>query len=514
MRVAEFFAVFSIKPDRKSIADVRDSIASVRRMILGLGTAVAGGSLIKSFVSLNSEAQDVKNQIAGTLALAKNTTLSSELANASNLYSEIRKKAASLPGTTLDYAKALGFLAFPLTQAGFSSKELVDISANAVVATKALNVQTQAGLRDIDQALRGQLRSVDVLTTKLLANTPWNGEKGRKAFNALSKERRAQIIRDALTQKQIVEMANAQADSFTGRADKLRDQLQQLIMQVGGPLFAALGDAIKDATTWLEEHKDTVQSVADTIAGVLKDAFEILREVFGWLIDHGDLVKDILWGVALALGAIGARSALLWLVAKGPFLKLVGLATIAKEIFDALKDKIGSVGAALVAAFSVLAINKLISRVGDLSSALLGLGRTAGTVSAAGAAINGGALAGGLGPAGAGSAAASGAGALGALGPIGLALAGGYGLSELTGGPLDIQAMIAEVSGGRLVNGLGGGNVTKTINAPNVTIDARATIAISGTEHEVNEELRKIMDEREQSMLRHVDAALSGGSRH
>lgn len=287
--------------------------ASVGGAIKLAVATLVGGAAYNAMISFNAAVEDSKNQIAGMLALTKKTHLSDELATADTLMGNLQRRAATLPGTTAEYVSMLSNITRPIVDAKLSMQDLEDITVNSVVAAKALSVDAGAAARDIDQALRGQYHSVDQFTGKVLGSIGYEGEAGRKKYNALTKEKRATELKRAITQPQITELAEAQGKSFNGVMSTLKDATEQFLAKVGLPLFKRLGETIRDINAWLDKNAAKVQMVADAVGGALRWAFdavssaigivgeflgEHLDEIRSWASDFAAMVTEISSGIA------------------------------------------------------------------------------------------------------------------------------------------------------------------------------------------------------------------------
>lgn len=272
-------------------------VEKTRKGYLGLGAAVvsAFGARMagKALIGFNSTVEDTKNQIAGMLALTKKTDLSAELGNADRLFGNLQKRANTLPGTTMEYARMAGMLTQPIIDAGLGMKDLEDITINSVVGAKALGVEWQAAARDIDQALRGQYHSVDQFTGKLLGSIGYKGEEGRAKFNAMGAEQRAAELKRALTQKQLTQLASAQGQTFSGALSTLQDSLEQFVGKVGVPLFKAITAELKNWNAWIDKNSDRVDEIAKSIGQGLVDGFRFVKDVLSFLVSHADLFITI-----------------------------------------------------------------------------------------------------------------------------------------------------------------------------------------------------------------------------
>lgn len=259
-----------------------------------LGVAVVGAfgarAAGKALIGFNATVEDTKNQIAGMLALTKKTDLVDQVATADRLYKNLQKRAASLPGTTAEYAQMLGMLTQPITNAGGTLKDLEDLTVNAVVGAKALGVSWDVAARDIDQALRGQFHSVDQFTGKILGSMGFTGEEGRKKFNEMNQGARMDTLRAALMQKQLTQLAAAQGNTFAGSLSTLQDSIEQFLGKVGVPLFRAITAEIKSWNKWIDANGRKVDEIASKLGAGLVDGFRFVKDALSFLVDHADML--------------------------------------------------------------------------------------------------------------------------------------------------------------------------------------------------------------------------------
>lgn len=148
-----------------------------------------------------------------------------------------------------------------------------------------------------------------------------------------------------------------------------------------------LGEAFGRMSRWMVAHRADLTALGQRIGGVLRDLGSALGSAFEWVSEHGDLVIATLKGVGVAVAFVAAKAIWARVMAFGPL--FAGL-MLAGQIFTALKDKIGTVGAALAAAFSIVAIKALISHVATLTTGLKGAAVAAAAANAAGSGGGGG----------------------------------------------------------------------------------------------------------------------------
>lgn len=325
------------------VAKWNEGMTGLRKAVTGVavGLGLGAGLAVVKGVKLNATIEDTKDQIAGMLALSKKTDLVDQLAVADRLYANLQRRAASLPGTTAEYTAMLGAITQPVTAAKMGLQDLEDMSVNATVAAKALNIAWDVAARDIGQALRGQFNSVDQLTGTLLGSMGYVGEQGRKRFNALSAAQRGAVLKAALMQKQITQLAERQGKSFGGRLSTLLDAGAQFLGRIAKGLFDAMGPAIERATAWMAKNQAAVQSFGETIGSVIAGAFGAIAAVIAWLIEHGDVARALL----LTLAGVGATMAAAWLVAAAPVIAVIAALTAVSYAVIKLYKNWGKVAA-------------------------------------------------------------------------------------------------------------------------------------------------------------------------
>lgn len=390
--VAKFWASLGFKTDFNSIRQANRAMWTMRRSMMGVVSYFGAQHLGKALLGFNANVQDAKNQIAGMLALTKHTSLNDQLETAGKLYDGLRAKAAELPGTTEDYVNMLTMIVRPLSGAGFNVQEIQDMTVNAMIAAKGLGESWQVAGRDIDEATMGKFGVVDKFSRKVLEGLDggkYTGLEGRARFKALTKEQRAREFQRGLSQPQFAQMGAAQADSFSGRVDKIKEQVAQFLGAVGLPLFKALGESLERINTYLTEHKEEVKKVAAAVGGVLLDAFRAVSDVIKFIINNESVLRLIM----VTIIAFAARALAVWVMVNAPLMVMIGMVWAAVEVFQHLKDKLGFIPAAIAAIGTAMLLsfgkNKLVNMVTALIVKMWGLA-TASKAAAAAVAMTGG----------------------------------------------------------------------------------------------------------------------------
>jgi hypothetical protein len=334
IEIANLFSTLGLRIDKQAWGEADSKLEGMRSSLSGLAKLAVGalagfgfGAAIKSGVAFNSTMEDTRNQIALMLALSKKTDLADELGVAGELMNDLQERAKKLPGSLSDYTGVLATIAKPLSDAGVSMKDLEDITVGAAVAAKSMGVGLDAGARDVKQALMGQYHQLDQLTSGILGNFGFGGEEGTRKFNALSAERRAAIIKEAFTQKQLSEAAEAQANSASGRWDTFKATVQETLGRVAAPLFAKLSTLLAGVNDWLDKNGEAIERVANVIGGALATALDLVVSTITFLTGGSDEAIAALIGIGVAIATVVvpalAAMAAGWIAAAAPILAVV-----------------------------------------------------------------------------------------------------------------------------------------------------------------------------------------------
>lgn len=442
MKIAEFFASISLRPDPKGIREMNRMFRMMRGAAVGLGAFFGGGALAKGMLLFNSKVEDAKIQIAGMLALAKKTDLADQVGVANQLYDNLRKKAAELPGETQDYVNMLGMLVQPMANAGGTMEQMETLTVNAMIAARGLGEGWQKAGRDISEFINfGKMNQVDTFIRRIiepLENGKFEGDAGKKRLKAMTREQRLKLAMTALTQKQITQLGDAQAKSFSGQVDKMRDALKQFLGRVGLPLFKAMTKLLTAANTWLSKNEKKLQDLAETLGGAVMTAFSAVAKVIKFFANNSDEARAILKALLTVAGLLIGKMLAGWILFAAPIMLVTAKIALLWYIFEKLRKWLGSdFAAAIVTVFAGV----LLFNIGRVTRAVWGMvaawraARAAALATGGAQAAQGvsGAVAGmsslALGPAGKAATVAGVAGAAGAAGNAGAA-------GKTTGGKL------------------------------------------------------------------------------
>lgn len=285
-----------------TFGEVKSGLLSVQTAIAGYVASIAGTAVYNKLIAFNQNVEDSRDKIAGMLSIAKHSDFTKELTVADGLMANLQRRAAALPGKTVEYVDMLSQIAGPVTDAKLSVQELEDITVGAVVAAKSFHIEIGQSARDVQGALRGQFNARDMLTRPLLEARGFKGEAGRARFNALSEARRAAEVKAAFTSPQLTAMANRQGKSFGGLLSTLEEAIDQFFARIGKPLFGALTKTFGEIAAWLDRHKATIDAIADSVGGSLATAFGVVKDLAMKLYGLFDRNRDVLMRIVGIVG--------------------------------------------------------------------------------------------------------------------------------------------------------------------------------------------------------------------
>ena len=352
------------------------SAGFLERSFKSLATVAAAGffarAATRSLVGFNAEMEQMRLTMAGMINMSTDTAWTDSIKLAGDLTERLQERAKKSVGTTKDMVMMASMVSQQVMAAGGSMKELEDIAAATVVAAKALGVQSEVAARDIDQAIRGQFRSVDQLTGKLLGALGFVGEEGRRTFNQLEVAQRKAFVLQALTQPAIAKLAAAQEQSFSGVFSTLQDNLQIFLGKVGLPLFKEITKEISSWNKWIESNEVVLQRVVSQFSKGLVAGFDIIKDAVTFFIENKDTLLAVakVW-LALKVGRMATGFAAQALTGVGRATK-VGAAGLLGAGFDKVGLSTAKAGSSMLSLATTIS-GRLIPGIGLAIAAFEGL---------------------------------------------------------------------------------------------------------------------------------------------
>lgn len=282
------------------------STSALSGTIARLGGVVAGGFGLQkagaALIGFNSSMEQSRITIAGLLQLNKpGEQWADNFGRAERLTERFQQRMKAAVGTTKDAVDMAGMIVNPVMAAGASMKQLEDLTIGAVIAAKSLGIQSEVAALDIQQALAGSLTSRERFARSLLEPMGFTTDK----FNALSADKRLQVLSKALNSDAIKSMSKAQEKSLDGSWSTFVDNLQQGAGKIGLPLFKAITAEVRSWNAWLDANQDKVAAFAKTMSDGLVTGFRMVKDAISFLVENRDTLMAVgkVWATAKLAGA-------------------------------------------------------------------------------------------------------------------------------------------------------------------------------------------------------------------
>lgn len=279
-------------------------------MLKGVGGAVLGGAVFSkaksALIDYNKSLEDSKVTIAGMLSMFTGAPIEKSFDRAGKSVERFQEMAKKSSLTTKDLVQTSAGLVRPLVQAGVGMKDIEELSFGVANAAKAMGMEGGVVARDIEQATTSKVGMMDRFARNILAQKEI-GYTDYHKFNALSIEKRVEVLKKALTTKAIRDMAQKQGeDTFSGVTSTLQDNFEILLGKIGLPLFKAITNEVKGWNSWLDKNQRKIDEFAKSAASTLISGFRMVKDAFVFVYNHA----DTLIAIAKAYAAIKIGSML------------------------------------------------------------------------------------------------------------------------------------------------------------------------------------------------------------
>lgn len=278
--------------------------SALKQHLLGLGAAVIGGGGLlaakRVFLDFNSSIEQSLISLSTTmLGFGAVSTFEQGMARSTKLLAEYQQVARVSVGETKDFVAMHQSIAGPLMAAGMTMTEIKKVAIGATVASQIMGEQAEMTALDIKQMSMGTMTARDRVGGMLVGML--GAQKGMKKFgyaewNKLSQQKRNEMLMEAVQNPALAKGAAAMGTSFAGVLSTLKDNITMTLGKAGLPVFKAITAEIQSWSAWIESHQVEVANMVSALSSNLKTAFGFVRDVFGFIVDHKELLLSIAKG--------------------------------------------------------------------------------------------------------------------------------------------------------------------------------------------------------------------------
>lgn len=287
-------ALGDIEKSANRAAKATESLGTVLK---GVGGAFLGGRIFgaakSALIDYNKSLEDSKVTIAGMLSMFTGAPIEKSFDSAGKSVERFQEMAKKSSLTTRELVQTSAGLVRPLVQVGVGMKDIEELSFGVANAAKAMGMDGGVVARDIEQATTSKVGMMDRFARNILAQKEI-GYTDYHKFNALSMEKRVEVLKKALTTKAIRDMAQKQGeDTFSGVTSTLQDNFEILLGKVGLPLFKAITAEVKGWNAWLDKNQRKIDEFAKSAASTLISGFRMVKDAFVFVYNHADTLIAI-----------------------------------------------------------------------------------------------------------------------------------------------------------------------------------------------------------------------------
>lgn len=278
----------------KNIGNAADKAAfstgGLRRALLGVGAAVAGGSVLlaakNAFIGFNSQVEQSKISLATTAHLLQGGQWSGAMRQATGLFSHYQQVAKKSVGETKDFVEMHRDVQAMALKSGLSMKQLTALVEGATVASQVFGERADIVALDVKQMLAGTVTARDRVAQILLASQ----KVSQEAFNAMSQQDRNKVVMGAFSNDTFRQAAKSMEKSFAGVWSTFKDNLSITLGKVGLPLMEKLTAEVRQWNEWIDKHPQKIQEFAEQFGKALADGFRVVKSIATFIADNREVL--------------------------------------------------------------------------------------------------------------------------------------------------------------------------------------------------------------------------------
>ncbi|HEY6022206.1 MAG TPA: hypothetical protein VIY48_20765 [Candidatus Paceibacterota bacterium] len=266
-----------------------ESVFSLKHLVEGLALHEVFKLGKEALVDFNNEMTNLKIGLATVMNMNLHMPLAKANKEADKLFNTFQDLAKKSPLTTKDFAEMATAISPAIAMAGGGPDKLAKITAGALTAGLAYGSRADITAMDVQEMMMGNVTKRNRLGNELLGSIGMDHEE----FNKKDAKTRAQLVEKMFDQQGLKDAADRFGQTFKGQTSTLKDNLQIALGEVGKPLMEAMTAEVSKWNKWIEKHPKLIAETGERLAGMIKGAFEFVRDAGSWLVDNRETLFEI-----------------------------------------------------------------------------------------------------------------------------------------------------------------------------------------------------------------------------
>lgn len=288
----------------KKASHFKDKINEFRRetglsALAALGLGVGIGAWAAKAKEANAEfartQKGIAGILAGSLAFEKGASeidrFNRSMTISKDVTDQLDETAARFVMNLDDVATTYKTVSAAAGGLGLTQRNVMELTEESIATAKRFGVTGEEAARSIARTMQtGVVKGYDEFSISL--------RRTLGDMKKLTQAQRLDHIQKAL--KGSMEIADAMSGGIGGALARAQNVVEDLLRDVTSPLFKEIANSLQAWSKHMRDAKTSGQSMIDTFGGKLVKAFQILKDVSGFIKDH--------WmGIAAVVGAIKAK---------------------------------------------------------------------------------------------------------------------------------------------------------------------------------------------------------------
>lgn len=308
----------------------------------------------ETFIGFNSAVEATKIKLSALIGANFHANWKRATSEADEMYEKFEKFAEIAPVSAQEMAAFGQTVTGAVLAAGGGMKDLVKITEQGAIATKAMGGSAE----ELNRLLAGQVSNRSIWGKMMLGTMGTDAAHWKK----MTAQQRLSKTEGALGSDTMKDATGALRESFGGAVAMFKDKIEVALGKVGLPLFKEVTKEVRSWGEWIDKHPEKIREITDKMTSGIKEAMSMLRDVGTFLYplikeamsvvgdvihfisEHRDMITGVIKGLLIykGVGIAGSVAGGIGGGASGLFGSLSKVAGELGKSFTGLKEALGS----------------------------------------------------------------------------------------------------------------------------------------------------------------------------